>query len=56
MDLLAIQGAISSLKAAAEITKSIMDMKNMSEVQGRVIELQSALLPSVSEFMSQKID
>ena len=44
MDFIAIQGAISSLKAAAEISKSIMDMKNMSEVQGKVIELQSALL------------
>ena len=44
MDLLAIQGAISSLKAAAEISKSILDMKNMSEVQSKVIELQSALL------------
>lgn len=44
MDLVAIQAAISSLKAAADISKSIMDMKNMSEVQGKVIELQSALL------------
>lgn len=44
MDFVAIQGAISSLKTAAEISKSIMEMKNMTEVQGKVIELQSALL------------
>ncbi len=44
MDLAAIQAAISSLKAATEISRSILDMKNMSEVQGKVIELQSALL------------
>jgi hypothetical protein len=44
MDVVAIQAAISSLKAATDISKSIMDMNNMSEVQAKVIELQSALL------------
>lgn len=44
MDLVAIQAAISSLKAATDISKSILEMRNMAEVQGKVIELQSALL------------
>ncbi|WP_422414170.1 MULTISPECIES: hypothetical protein [unclassified Endozoicomonas] len=44
MDLAAIQAAISSLKAATDISKSLLEMKNMSDVQGKVIELQSALL------------
>lgn len=52
MDLAAIQGAISSLKAATEISKSIMDMKNMSEVQAKVIELQSALLEAQNSALS----
>ena len=44
MDLGAIQGAISSLKVAAEISKSFLDLKNQADVQGKVIELQGALL------------
>lgn len=52
MDLAAIQAAISSLKAAADISKSIMDMKTMSEVQGKVIELQSALLGAQNSALS----
>jgi hypothetical protein len=44
MDLLAIQSAITSLKAATDISKAILEMKTMTEVQGKVIELQSALL------------
>lgn len=44
MDLTAIQAAISSLKAAINITRSILEMKNMADVQSKVIELQSALL------------
>lgn len=52
MDFAAIQGAISSLKAATEISRSIMDMKTMSEVQGKVIELQSALLEAQNSALS----
>lgn len=44
MDLIAIQAAISSLKSATDIARSLLEMKSMSEIQGKVIELQSALL------------
>lgn len=52
MDLVAIQAAISSLKAATDISKSIMDVRNMSEVQAKVIELQSALLEAQNAALS----
>ena len=44
MDLTAIQAAITSLKAATDISRSILEMKSMAEVQSKVIQLQSALL------------
>lgn len=44
LDLVAIQAAISSLKAATDISRSLLQMKSMAEVQAKVIELQSALL------------
>jgi hypothetical protein len=44
MDLAAIQAAVGSLKAAADISKSLMQMKVTADVQGKVIELQGALL------------
>lgn len=52
MDLAAIQGAISSLKLAADISRSMMDMKNMADVQGKVILLQSALLEAQNAALS----
>jgi hypothetical protein len=39
MDLGAIQAAISSLKAATGIAKSILETKSEIEIQGKVIEL-----------------
>jgi hypothetical protein len=44
MDLVAIQGAISSLKTAVEISKSISEMKSEADIQNKVIALQTALL------------
>lgn len=44
MDFAAIQAAVSSLKAATDISKSILEMKSISDVRGKVIELQGALL------------
>jgi hypothetical protein len=44
VDLVAIQAAIGSLKAATDISRSLLQMKTMADVQGKVIELQSALL------------
>lgn len=44
MDPLSVQGAISGLRTAAEITRALLSMKVTAEVQAKVIELQSALL------------
>lgn len=44
MDITSIQVAVSSLKTASEIARSILEIKAMTEVQGKVIEIQSALL------------
>lgn len=44
MDITAIQAAVASLKTATEVSRSILEMKSMSEVQDKVTELQSALL------------
>lgn len=52
MDLTAIQTAISSLKVATTLAKSILDTKNMVEVQGKVIEIQSALLEAQNSAIS----
>lgn len=44
MDLTAIQAAVTSLKVATGIAKSILDTKTTVEIQNKVIEIQSALL------------
>ena len=44
MDIGAIQGALASLKTAADIARAITDLKVTSEVQTKIIELQNALL------------
>lgn len=44
MNLTAIQAAITSLKIASKITKNILETKSITEVQSKVIELQTALL------------
>lgn len=44
MDLSAIQAAVTSLKVATGIAKSILDTKTTVEIQSKVIEIQSALL------------
>lgn len=44
MDYSAIHAAITSLKAATDISTTLLSMKVTGEVQGKVIELQSALL------------
>lgn len=52
MDLIAIQAAISSLKSATDISRSLLEMKSMADVQGKVIELQSALLEAQNNALS----
>lgn len=48
MDLTLLQGALSSLKIAGDIAKGFLDMKNTSEVAGKVAQLQSAILDAQS--------
>lgn len=48
MDFSAIQGMMASLKAATDISKALFDLKVTSEVQSKVIELQSALMSTQS--------
>jgi hypothetical protein len=52
MDVTAIQGLIASLKTAADIAKTIFDLKSTAEVQGKVIEIQSALLAAQNSALS----
>ena len=44
MDIGAIQGMMTSLTAATNVTKALFDLKVTAEVQSKVIELQSSLL------------
>lgn len=44
MDLSAIQAAVTSLKVATGIAKSILETKTTVEIQSKVIEIQAALL------------
>ena len=44
MDIAAIQSIIPSLKVATGLVKGILETKNAIEVQGKIIELQAALL------------
>ena len=44
MDITAIQSTITGLKIATGLIKGILETKNEIEVQGKVIELQAALL------------
>jgi hypothetical protein len=43
-DMALIQGAITGLKSAGDIAKSFLELKSIADVQGKVIELQSAIL------------
>lgn len=52
MELLAIQAALTSLKAATDISKSILDFKAGAEIQGKVIELQTALMDAQAAAIS----
>lgn len=48
MDLAIIQGTVTGLKAAFDIAKGMADLKTMSEVQGKVIELQQVIMSAQS--------
>jgi hypothetical protein len=48
VDMGAIASAVTGLKTAADIAKSIFELKVGTEVQGKVIELQSVILGAQS--------
>ena len=48
MDASLILGTISGLKTAGDIAKSLLDLKSVAEVRGKVIELQSVILSAQS--------
>lgn len=52
MDMTLIQGTITGLKTAADIAKSLMELKSISDVQGKVIDLQSAILSAQSSALA----
>ena len=48
MDIALIQSTISGLKVASEIAQGFLKLKSLSDVQGKVIELQSVILAAQS--------
>ena len=44
MDISLIQGTVSGFKLASDIAKSLLELKTISEVQAKVVDLQSAIL------------
>jgi hypothetical protein len=56
MDMSLIQGTISGLKVAGDIAKGLLELKSLSDVQGKVIELQSAILSAQSSALSANAD
>ena len=56
MDLSLIQGTISGLKVASDMAKGFLELKSMAEVQGKVIELQSAILGAQSSALAANAD
>lgn len=56
MDMSLIQGTISGLKVAGDLAKGMLELKSLSDVQGKVIELQSAILSAQSNALSANAD
>jgi len=56
MDLSLIQGTITGLKLAGDIAKGILEMKTLAQVQGKVIELQSAILSAQGSALAANAD
>lgn len=51
-DMVLIQGAITGLKTAADIAIGMSNLKTMTEVQGKAIELQQIILSAQSSALS----
>lgn len=55
-DLSAITGLIASFRAASDITRGLLELKSVSEVQGKVIELQSVIMSAQNAAMTAQTD
>jgi hypothetical protein len=51
-----IQSTVSGLKTAGDIAQSMLELKTLSEVQGKVIDLQRAILSAQSSALSANAD
>ena len=47
-----LQGAVLSLKAASDIAKGFLHLNSLADVQGKVIELQEAILAAQSSALT----
>lgn len=56
VDIMAIQGAISGLKTAADLAKGLIQLKSTADMQVQVIELQSAILAAQSNALAAQAD
>lgn len=52
MDITAVQSMMVSLKAATDIAKGLFELKITTDVQSKVIEIQSALLSAQSSALA----
>jgi len=52
VDLAIFQGAVLSLKTASDIAKGFLNLHSMAEVQGKVIDLQEAILSAQSSALA----
>jgi len=52
VDISLIQGTIYSLKLAGDLAKSLFELKSISDVQAKVVELQSIILSAQSSALA----
>lgn len=56
MDMSLIDGTFTGLKAVAEIAKGLVELKSITDVKAKAIELQSAILAAQSSALSANAD
>lgn len=56
MDMAAIAGLVSSLKAASDITQAVVGLRDTQMIQSKVIELQTVILSAQSSALSAQQD
>jgi hypothetical protein len=52
MDISLLQGTVASLKLAGDIAKGFLQLKSISDVQAKVIELQSVILSAQGDALA----